>query len=328
MLYPLKFKTIYKEKIWGGDKVKRLLNKDFSPLKNCGETWEISAIEPDCSIVSNGFLAGNSLAELVEIYMGDLVGESVFDAFGLEFPLLIKFIDAKDDLSVQVHPDDILADKLHHANGKTEMWYVIDAEKDAKLNIGFNSPVTRPILEKAIEKGNLEQLLNFVSVQTDDVAFIPAGKVHAIGKGILLAEIQQSSDLTYRLYDYNRKDEHGKQRDLHLKQAFEAIHYDDANNELLSSPFKKNTTTHLVETPYFVCNRLIFDQPVEKIYEAIDSFVIYICLDGTISVQSDAGEETLTKGECLLIPASMDSITLNPHALSKLLEVYVPWGGY
>jgi len=324
MLYPLKFKTIYKEKIWGGDKVKRLLNKDFSPLKNCGETWEISAIDTDCSIVSNGFLAGNSLAELVEIYMGDLVGERVFDAFGLEFPLLIKFIDAKEDLSVQVHPDDILAGKLHSANGKTEMWYIIDAEKDAKLNIGFNSPITQPMLEEAIEKGNLAQLLNFVPVQVDDVAFIPAGKVHAIGKGILLAEIQQSSNLTYRLYDYNRKDEHGKPRDLHLKQAFEAIHYDDANNELLSQPYKKNTTTHLIETPYFVCNRLIFDQQVEKIYEAIDSFVIYICLDGTISVQYDAGEEFLTKGECLLIPASMYSITLNPHSLSKLLEVYIP----
>ena len=323
MLYPLKFKTIYKEKIWGGDKVKRLLNKDFSPLKNCGETWEISTIEPDCSIVSNGFLEGNTLAELVEIYMGDLVGERVFDTFGLEFPLLIKFIDAKEDLSVQVHPDDDMANRLHHANGKTEMWYVIDAEKNAKINIGFNTPVTQPMLEESIEKGTLEQLLHFVTVQADDVAFIPAGKVHAIGKGILLTEIQQSSDLTYRLYDYNRKDEQGKHRELHIKQACEAIHYNEMNNSLLSHPCKKNTTDNLTKNPYFVCNRIVFDQNVEKIYEGIDSFVIYICLDGAISVQYDQGEETLTKGECLLIPACMDSVVLNPYSLSKLLEVYL-----
>ena len=323
MLYPLKFKTIYKDKIWGGDKVKRLLNKDFFPLKNCGETWEISAVEPDCSMVSNGFLAGNTLAELVEIYMGDLVGERVFDAFGLEFPLLIKFIDAKEDLSVQVHPDDVLAAKLHNLNGKTEMWYVIDAEKDAKLNIGFNTPVTRQMLEECVEKGVLEQILHFVPVQADDVAFIPAGKVHAIGKGILLAEIQQSSDLTYRLYDYNRKDEQGKSRALHVKKACDAIHYDDMNNELLSHPCKRNATDNLIENPYFICNRLVFDQNVEKIYEGIDSFVIYICLDGIVTIHYDEGEETLSKGECILIPASIDSVILTPHFLCKLLEVYI-----
>jgi mannose-6-phosphate isomerase len=324
MLYPLKFKTIYKAKIWGGDKVNHLLNKDFSPLENCGETWEISALETDCSVVSNGFLAGNTLAELVEIYMGDLVGERVFDAFGLDFPLLIKFIDAKDDLSVQVHPDDAAAGKSHGKNGKTEMWYVIDAQKDAKLNIGFNAPVTRPKLEEHIEKGSLEKLLNFVSVQADDAAFIPAGKVHAIGKGILLAEIQQSSDLTYRLYDYNRKDEQGKHRELHVKQACESIHYDDMNNDLISHPCKMNATDNLTRNPYFVCNRLVFDQAVEKIYEGIDSFVIYICLDGKINIQYDEGEESIAKGECLLIPACIDSVRLNPQTFSKLLEVYIP----
>ena len=324
MLYPLKFNPIYKEKIWGGDKVKRLLNKDFSPLKNCGETWEISAVEPDCSVVSNGFLAGNTLAELVEIYMGDLVGERIFDAFGLEFPLLIKFIDAADDLSVQVHPDDALAGKMYGENGKTEMWYVIDAAEDAKLNIGFNAPVARPLLEQSIKKGTLEQLLHFVSVRADDAAFIPAGKVHAIGKGILLAEIQQTSDLTYRLYDYNRKDEQGKYRQLHVKQACEAIHYEDRDNALLSRPCRKNVTDNLIRCPYFACNRIVFDQAVEKIYEEIDSFIIYICLDGTISVQCDEGEETISKGECLLLPACIDSVQLSPHSLSKLLEVYVP----
>ena len=324
MLYPLKFKPIYKEKIWGGDKVKRLLNKDFLPLGNCGESWEISAVEPNCSVVSNGFLAGNTLSEAVEIYMGDLVGEHIFDAFGLDFPLLIKFIDAKEDLSVQVHPDDDLAFKLYDSYGKTEMWYIIDAEQDAKLNIGFNTAVSRPMLEEHIANGTLEQILNFVSVHPDDVAFIPAGKVHAIGKGILLAEIQQSSDITYRLYDYNRKDEKGKCRDLHQKQAGYAIHYEDKNNALISRPCKMNATDNLTQNPYFVCNRLVFDQEVEKIYEGIDSFIIYICLDGAINLQYDGGEEQLSKGECLLIPACMDSVTLKPRILSKVLEVYVP----
>jgi mannose-6-phosphate isomerase len=305
-MYPLKFTPIYKEKIWGS------------------ETWTISAIEPDCSVVSNGFLAGNTLAELVEIYMGDLVGERVFDAFGLEFPLLIKFINAQDDLSVQVHPDDALANKLHYPNGKTEMWYVIDAAEDAKLNIGFKQAVTTPLLEDAIERGNLEELLNFVAVQADDVAFIPAGKVHAIGKGILLAEIQQSSDLTFRLYDYNRKDEYGNSRDLHLKQACESIHYNDTNNKLLTHSIQKNTTDNLTTNPYFVCNRLVFDQDVEKIYAGIDSFIIYICLDGSVSLHWDEGTETLSKGECLLIPACVDSVVLQPDAISKVLEVYVP----
>jgi len=323
MLYPLKFKPIYKEKIWGGDKVKRFLNKNFSPLKNCGEAWEISGIDAESNVVSNGFLAGNTLAELVEVYMGDLVGERVFDSFGLEFPLLIKFIDAKETLSVQVHPDDALAGKLHHSNGKTEMWYVIDAEKDAVLNIGFNQPVTHSLLEECIAKGTLEQMLNFVSVQADDAAFIPAGKVHAIGKGILLAEIQQSSDLTYRLYDYNRKDEQGKYRELHVKQAFEAIHYHEVNNDLISRPCKKNITDNLVTNPYFVCNRIVFDQSVEKIYEGIDSFVIYICLDGTVALQYDEGEEHLSKGECVLVPACIDSVILTPLSTSKLLEVYI-----
>jgi len=323
MLYPLKFKTIYKDKIWGGDKVKRLLNKDFSPLPNCGETWEISAVEPDCSIVSNGFLAENTLAELAEIYMGDLLGERIFDAFGADFPLLIKFIDAKEDLSVQVHPDDALAEKRHRLNGKTEMWYVIDAEKNAKLNIGFNTAVTRQALEEHVEQGNLEQILNFVPVQADDAAFISAGKVHAIGKGILLVEIQQSSDLTYRLYDYNRKDKQGNFRELHLKEAYEAIHYHDANNALISRPYKINTTDNLTTNPYFVCNRIVFDQEVEKIYEGLDSFVIYICLDGAANMQYDKGEERIAKGECILVPASIDSVVLTPISLCKLLEVYI-----
>jgi mannose-6-phosphate isomerase len=323
MLYPLKFKTIFKEKIWGGDKVKRVLGKDFSPLKNCGETWEISAIEPDCSIVKNGFLAGNTLLELIEIYMGDLVGEKIFDTFGTEFPLLIKFIDAEKDLSVQVHPDDEIANKKHRTNGKTEMWYIIDAQSDSKLNIGFNQPMTKELLKKHIEDNTLENVLNYTPVKAGDAVFIPAGKVHAICKGILLAEIQQSSDITYRLYDYNRKDENGNFRQLHVDEALDAIHYDDVTNSPIVYSQEENKTNTIVRSPYFVVNYIHFDKPVEKIYADMDSFVIYICLEGSAKVHYDEGEESISLGECILMPAIIENTIFIPNGNCKILEVYI-----
>ena len=323
MLYPLKFKTIFKEKIWGGDKIKRILGKDFSPLKNCGETWEISAIEPDCSIVKNGFLAGNTLPELIEIYMADLVGERVFDTFGTEFPLLIKFIDAEKDLSVQVHPDDEVANRKHHTNGKTEMWYIIDAQSDSKLNIGFNQLMTKELLKKHIEDNTLENVLKYIPVKAGDAVFIPAGKVHAICKGILLAEIQQSSDITYRLYDYNRKDENGNLRQLHIDKALDAIHYNDVANSPITYSQEENKTNTIVRSPYFVTNYIHFDKPVEKIYADMDSFVIYICLEGKAKICYDEGEETISLGECVLMPAIIENAIFIPNGNCKLLEVYI-----
>src|SRR3972149_1007896 len=196
-LYPLKFKPIFKDKIWGGDKIKTLLNKDFSPLPNCGESWEISGVQDEISVVSNGFLIGNNLQELIEIYMGDLVGDQVYQKYGIEFPLLIKFIDAHDDLSIQVHPNDKLAMQRHNAYGKTEMWYIIDADRGAKLISGFNTEVTKDAYIKHLENNTLNLILNYEEVKAGDVFFMPAGRVHAIGKGILLTEIQQTSDITY-----------------------------------------------------------------------------------------------------------------------------------
>ena len=323
MLYPLKFKTIFKDKIWGGDKVRHILGKDFSPLKNCGETWEISAIEPDCSVVANGFLAGNTLPELIEIYMGDLVGERIFDTFGTEFPLLIKFIDAQNDLSVQVHPDDELANKRHHANGKTEMWYILDAQPDAKLNIGFNQPMSKELLSQHIEDNTLENVLNYIPVKTGDAVFIPAGKAHAICKGILLAEIQQSSDITYRLYDYNRKDENGNPRQLHVEEALNAIHYDDTANSPIVYSKDENKTNTIIRSPYFVTNYMHFNKAVEKIYADMDSFVIYICLEGSATIRYDEGEESISLGECILMPAVIENAVLIPDNNCKLLEVYI-----
>lgn len=323
MLYPLKFKTIFKEKIWGGNKVKYVLGKDFSPLKNCGETWEISAIEPDCSVVKNGFLAGNTLPELIEIYMGDLLGEKVFNEFGVEFPLLIKFIDAEKDLSVQVHPGDEIAGKKHQSNGKTEMWYIIDAQSDSKINVGFNQPMTEELLKKHIDNNTLEKVLNYIPVKAGDAIFIPAGKVHAICKGILLAEIQQSSDITYRLYDYNRKDETGNFRQLHVDDALDAIHYGDTANSPVVYSQEENKTNTIVHSPYFVTNYMHFNQQVEKIYAGMDSFVIYICLEGGAKIHYDEGEETISLGECVLMPAVIENAVFIPDNNCKLLEVYI-----
>ena len=325
MLYPLKFNAIYKEKIWGGEKISSILHRPTGGLKKCGESWELSGFDEEPIMVSNGFLAGNSINELVEIYMGDLVGEKVFHKFGQVFPLLIKFIDAQDDLSVQVHPDDTLAKQLDEFNGKTEMWYVIQAEEGSRINMGFERHVQKNELGKLVQENRLEEVLHYVPAEAGQTFYIPAGTVHAIGRGILLAEIQQLSDITYRLYDYNRRDAEGKPRDLHVKEALEAIHFEENNNTPVAYQPQRNATVELVKSPYFITNMIDFDKPVEKIYVSLDSFVLYICVGGSASFcYDDNRTESLSLGECLLKPASMESAVIVPHGTCKLLEVYVP----
>jgi len=323
-LYPLKFTPIYMDKIWGGNKIKTILNKDFGNLPNCGESWEISGCEGHVSIVSNGDLAGNSLEELVEVYMGDLVGDQVFENFGIEFPLLIKFIDANDDLSIQVHPGDEMAMERHNAAGKTEMWYVLQADKGSKLQAGFNQQVDQ---EKYLEKlGQLEltDILNFEEVTSGDVFFIPAGRIHAIGKGILLTEIQQTSDITYRIYDYDRRDNKGNLRELHTELALDAIDYTLYPEYKTKYQAKLNESVGLVKCNYFTTNLLELNQTIEKDYNKLDSFVIYIGLEGELQIETDSGSESLKKGETILIPASIENVQLKPKsATAKVLEVYI-----
>lgn len=324
-LYPLKFKPQLHEKIWGGEKLGELLHKDVKPGMKCGESWEISGVEGNLSVVSNGFLEGNDIQELIEIYMGDLVGDRIYDHFGVEFPLLIKFIDAADDLSVQVHPNDELAKKRHNAYGKTEMWYVIDAEKGAKLNAGFNQPVTREKYIEYFESGKLMDLLHFEEVKPGDVFFIPAGRVHAIGKGIVLAEIQQTSDVTYRIFDYNRVDEDGNPRELHTDLALDALDfsYREGSNKAPYTP-ERNKTSEIISCKYFTTGIIEFDKPVAKDISFLDSFVIYICIDGSFDIAWDGGAETIRKGETVLVPASFDEYTLQPaEGKAKTLEVFV-----
>lgn len=323
-LYPLKFIPILKDKIWGGKKIKTILNKDYSPLPNAGESWEISGVEGDISVVSNGFLKGNTLNEVLEVYMYDLVGDKVFDKFGNEFPLLIKFIDANDVLSIQVHPDDKLAEERHSSYGKTEMWYVVQADKGASLISGFSKSVTKEEYLKCLKENRLEDILMSHEVKPGDVFFIPAGRVHAIGKGILLAEIQQTSDVTYRIFDFDRKDDFGKTRELHTEQALDAIDYEIYNDLRTEYTHELNKTAKVVTCDYFKTNFLEFDQTVEKDYYQFDSFLIYICIDGEFDICY--GEDkclSVSKGETILVPAELKTIRLVPKIKTKVLEVHL-----
>lgn len=323
-LYPLKFQPILKEKIWGGKKLSETLNKDCKGMSKVGESWEISGVQDDMSVVSNGFLAGNSLEEIIEIYMGDIVGEHVYDKFGYEFPLLIKFIDATEVLSVQVHPDDEVAKRKHHSYGKTELWYVIEADKGAELIMGFKKDTPKIEYNTALQSGKLLDLLNVEKVQKEDVFFIPAGRVHATGAGILLAEIQQTSDVTYRIYDWGRVDDNGNSRELHTELASEVINLKAEKSYKTEYEKKKNETVELANCQYFKTNILQFEGTLEKDYNFIDSFIIYMCLEGKFRIKyGDNAEEVVKKGESVLIPAILKNISFISEAETKILETYI-----
>ena len=327
-LYPLKFKSILKEKIWGGQNFKSTLNKNIPDDKNIGESWEISGVENNVSVVENGILAKNELSELIEIYMGDLIGDRIYDKFGLEFPLLIKFIDANDVLSIQVHPNDELAQKRHNSYGKTEMWYIIDSKDSAELISGFNQEMDKTNYLNHLKKNELPNILNFEKAKKGDVFYIPAGRVHAIGAGIVLAEIQQTSDITYRIFDWNRKDDNGNYRELHTEQALDAIDYKTYDNYKTDYKSEKNATSKIIGSKYFETNILEFDQSIEKDYHQLDSFVIYMCIAGEFEIEYYETENiTVKKGETVLIPAVIEHLILNPVVQSKLLEVYIPEQG-
>lgn len=324
-LYPLKFQPIFKDKIWGGDKIRKILNKDIGSLPNCGESWEISGVAEEVSVVTNGFLKGNNLEELIEIYMGDLVGDKIYEKFGTEFPLLFKFIDARDKLSIQVHPNDQLAEERHKAFGKTEMWYVIQADEGSQLITGFNRTVSKEEYLKLFNSGRLEEILNYEPVKAGDSFFIPAGLIHAIGEGILLAEIQETSDVTYRIFDFNRVDEHGNPRELHTELALDAIDFELGSDSRLKYKEVDNTSTKLAECEYFTTNILPLTNKIEKDFSEQDTFIIYMCVEGSCSVSWDEGKLDIDKGETILIPALINNFSLEPvnGSMARLLEIYV-----
>lgn len=303
--------------------MRTVLGKDLK-TNDCGESWEISAVQGHISVVENGFLAGNNLQELIEIYMGDLVGEHVYEKFGIEFPLLVKFIDSNQDLSIQVHPGDDIALKKHKAYGKTEMWYVLDAEPGSTLFSGFNREMTKEEYQKAFEEGKILDVLNEEKVQKGDVYFIPHGRVHALRKGILLAEIQQTSDITYRIFDWNRVDDKGNPRELHNELALDAIDFKHYDSYKTNYSVVSNDLTPLVSSDYFVTGLLAFDKPLTRDYYAVDSFVILVCTEGEGDIVYNGQHTSLKMGETVLIPAEFEGIDLVPHEAMRVLEVYAP----
>lgn len=323
MLYPLKFQPLYKNVIWGGNRL-RDYGFNYDPLPNCGELWALSSVEGHESVIANGFLADNTLNEAIEIYMGDLVGDKVFNRYGTEFPLLIKIIDAAQDLSIQVHPDDELAQRRGMPRGKTEMWYVMQADPGARLVSGFRRDTSADEYTAALAAGHLMDLLHSEQPQPGDVFFIPAGRVHALGKGLMVAEVQQTSDCTYRIYDYDRTDKDGKKRQLHTAEAMDAIDFGGIRGHASTRyEARQNATTTLAHCPYFTTRLISFDSPMRKNLEDVDTFVVYLCVDGLAAVKSMETIVPMHTGECVLVPAAADSVELFCEGPAKLLEITI-----
>ncbi len=323
MLYPLKFQPLYKNVIWGGNRL-RDYGFNYDPLPNCGELWVLSSVEGHESVIANGFLTDNTLNEAIEIYMGDLVGDKVFNRYGTEFPLLIKIIDAAQDLSIQVHPDDELALQRGMSRGKTEMWYVMLADPGSRLVSGFRRDTSADEYTAALAAGHLMDLLHSEQPQPGDVFFIPAGRVHALGKGLMVAEVQQTSDCTYRIYDYDRTDKDGKKRQLHTAEAMDAIDFSGIRGHASTRyEARQNATTTLAHCPYFTTRLISFDSPMRKNLEDVDTFVVYLCVDGLAAVKSMETIVPMHTGECVLVPAVADNVELFCEGPSKLLEITI-----
>ncbi|MDR1502730.1 MAG: class I mannose-6-phosphate isomerase [Prevotella sp.] len=322
-LYPLKFKPILKSIIWGGDEICKF--KGVTPEQDgIGESWEISSVKGNVSVVANGELENKDLSEIIDTYKAQLVGKKNFETFGNTFPLLIKFIDARDNLSIQVHPDDELAKKRHDSFGKTEMWYVINATPSAFLYSGFEKQMTPESYVKSIEDNTFVDSLAKHDVKAGDVFFLPAGRVHAIGAGTFIAEIQQTSNITYRIYDYNRKDANGNGRELHTELAKDAIDFKLYDNYKNSYTRAENQPVRLESCRYFTTNLLEVTKDITRDYSDIDSFVAYICMGGACSIKDDKGNDLSVKqGETILIPADTKSVSISPEGNVLLLETYV-----
>ena len=324
-MYPLKFEPILKQTLWGGDKIIPFKHLNET-LPNVGESWEVSAVEGSESVVANGTDKGYTLPEMVRKYKEELVGEANYARFGNKFPLLIKFIDAKLDLSIQVHPGDELAKKRHNSFGKNEMWYVIAADKGAKLISGFAEEITPKEYKDRVHNGTFAEVLQTCAIEPGDVFYVPAGRVHGIGAGAFVAEIQQTSDITYRIFDYNRKDKDGKSRELHTSQAMDAINFSDVQDDFRTEYERvQNEPVEMVASPYFTTSVYDMTEEITCDYSELDSFVIFICVEGSCRLTEDNQNEiTLRAGETVLLPAAVQEVTIVPEGQRvKLLETYV-----
>ena len=316
--YPLQFDPILKERIWGGEKLKTVLNKPITSSIT-GESWELSTVEGDVSIVSNGALKGKSLTELIDNFPEEVLGTAVYKKFGKQFPLLFKYLDAKTDLSIQVHPNDALAKKRHNSFGKTEMWYIMQADENARIIVGFKEKSNAKEYVAHLENKTLLDLLEEVNVKTGDVFFLETGTVHAIGAGLVVAEIQQTSDITYRLYDFDRVDADGNLRELHIDLALDAINYDKVETHKTYAK-ETNKSNEMVNCPYFTTNYLPLDGTI-KVLKTSESFTVYMCTEGAFQLEYNQITYNYKKGDTLLIPATMTNYNLTGTAI--LLEIYI-----
>lgn len=329
MLYPFKFRAQLFHKIWGGHSIEKWYDYVPADYENVGEAWVMSDVEKYQTEVSNGAHAGDSLQDLLEVYMDELVGEKVYDVFGNHFPLLLKFIDATDDLSIQVHPDDDYALENEKSLGKTEMWYVLPSKGDAAIYLGWNQQMNVSLIHAAIADGTLSEYLREYKVHEGDVAYIPAGTVHAMRRNTIVAEIQENSDITYRLYDYNRIGNDGKKRPLKLDKALQVMDFNPDNEASYAPTMPRiDGVVNLKKTPYFTANLLSPTRPVQRDYAPLDSFVAYMCVEGQCEVtaldcETEDKSVSMRMGEAVLIPATLNDILITPQGHCKLIEIYV-----
>ena len=329
MLYPFKFRAQLFHKIWGGHSIEKWYDYVPADYENVGEAWVMSDVEKYPTEVSNGAHAGDSLQDLLEVYMDELVGEKVYDVFGNHFPLLLKFIDATDDLSIQVHPDDDYALENEKSLGKTEMWYVLPSKGNAAIYLGWNQQMNVSLIHAAIADGTLSEYLREYRVHEGDVAYIPAGTVHAMRRNTIVAEIQENSDITYRLYDYNRIGNDGKKRPLKLDKALQVMDFNPDNEASYAPTMPRiDGVVNLKKTPYFTANLLSPTRPVQRDYAPLDSFVAYMCVEGQCEVtaldcETEDKSVSMRMGEAVLIPATLNDILITPQGHCKLIEVYV-----
>nr|WP_315177462.1 type I phosphomannose isomerase catalytic subunit [uncultured Flavobacterium sp.] len=316
--YPLQFEPILKERIWGGEKLKTLLNK---PIKSTitGESWELSTVEGDISVVANGEWKGKSLTEIINDSPDEILGTEVHARFGKQFPLLFKYLDAREDLSIQVHPNDELAKKRHNSFGKTEMWYIMQADDDARIIVGFKEKSNASEYLENLENKTLLSILDDVKVKSGDVFFLETGTVHAIGAGLVVAEIQQTSDITYRLYDFDRVDANGNTRELHVDLALDAINYNKVETK---KEYTKNIndSNEIVDCPYFTTNFIPLDGEI-SVSKSGKTFTVYMCTEGTFELEYNNSKLQYKKGDTVLIPAALNAFILNGKA--SILEIYI-----
>lgn len=329
MLYPFKFRARLFHKLWGGHTIEKWYDHVPADYENVGEAWVISDIDNYPTEVANGSHEGDTLQDLLEVYMDELVGGKVYDVFGDHFPLLMKFIDAVDDLSIQVHPGDDYALEHEDCLGKTEMWYVLPADGDSSIYLGWKEPVDVALIHQAIKDGSLARYLREYKVRAGDVAYIPAGTVHAMQRDTIVAEIQENSDITYRLYDYNRVGNDGKMRPLKLEKALDVMDFEPVQEAVVTHPEPvMNGAVNLKKTPYFTVNELNLTIPVQRDYAPLDSFVAFMCVQGgcdikALDCEAEDKEVSLRIGEAVLIPACLNDIVMEPKGNCKLLEIYV-----